>query len=357
MKPGIVPKVLGSQTMTAPAAASPTGVDPIAALMNLVLAYCRSQGLGTVARLGIADLLAGGPLPVATLAERACADEESLYRVLRALAVEGVFAEHEGRVFAHTPMSEGLATEHPRSVRWLAAAMCDHAHWQPWGHAYDAVVEGRSQTPKVLGGSPWEYLSGSPEEAGRFGQAMTNMSMQAIEGISASYDFAGLEHLVDVGGNRGSLLLEILARYPQAHGTIFDLPEVIEVARGELAEHPLLDRVEFTGGSFFEEIPAGADAYLLKHILHDWPDEECRRILRATRAAIPGHGRVLVFDALLVPEAPAWAHWLDVHMMILQDGKERSPEEFAALFAATGFEMTAATPIPSPVAIIEARPV
>ena len=242
-------------------------------------------------------------------------------------------------------------------MRWLAAAMCDHAHWHPWGKAYDVVMEGKSQTPKVLGASPWEYLSGSPEEAGRFGQAMSNMSQQAVEGITAHYDFSQIEHLVDVGGSQGTLLLEILEQNPSMRGTVFDLPPVIEVTEQSLADSPLRSRVELVAGSFFESVPSGADAYMLKHILHDWPDEQCLTILRTIRKAIAPDGRLLVFDALLVPEAPPWAHWLDVHMLVLQDGKERSPDEFAALFAQAGFEMTQAVPIPAPVAIIEARPV
>jgi hypothetical protein len=277
--------------------------------------------------------------------------------MLRALAVEGVFDIDEVGAFRLNPLSEGLTTDHPRSVRWLAAAMCDHAHWQPWGKAHDALLEGRSQTQKVLGASPWEYLSGNPEEAGRFGQAMSCMSRQAIAAISEAYDFSRFAHVVDVGGNRGTLAVDLLARYPLLEATIFDLPPVIDVAEAALAGHADLDRLSFARGSFFEEVPAGADAYLLKHILHDWPDEDCLRILRSIRAAIPDDGVLLVFDSLLVPEAPAWAYWLDVHMMILQDGKERTPEEFRALFAEAGFELTRAQPIPSPVAIIEARPV
>ena len=159
-----------------------------------------------------------------------------------------------------------------------------------------------------------------------------------------------------MGGSRGALLMALLEKHESMHGTIFDLPEVIDVSRRELAGHPLAERVTFAPGSFFESVPAGADAYMLKHILHDWPDAECLRILSAIRTAIPEHGRLLVFDALLVPEAPPWAHWLDVHMMVLQDGKERGPDEFAALLAQAGFQLTRAQPIPSPVAIIEARP-
>ena len=303
------------------------------------------------------DLLADGPRDACQLAEATGADAEYLHRMLRALAVEGVFEHLDKDRFALTPLSEGLTDSHPRSLRWFAAAMCDPAHWGPWGAAHDAVLEGKSQTPKVLGASPWEYLAGEPEQAGRFGQAMTSMSRQAIEGITANFDFGRFEHIVDVGGSRGTLLLEVLGRNPKARGTIFDLPPVIEVSEREIAGHALRDRVDLVAGSFFESVPAGGDAYILKHILHDWPDAECLRILRSIREAIPDDGRLLVFDALLMPGAPPWAWWLDVHMMVLQDGKERSPEEFEALFRETGFETVQATPIPSPVAIIEARPV
>jgi precorrin-6B methylase 2 len=326
-------------------------------MMDLILAYCRSQGLGAIARLGVPDHLRDGPKTAAQLAGEVDCDEDALRRFMSALAVEGVFGREVDGGFSLTPLSEGHTTDHPRSVRWLAAAMCDHAHWHPWGQAHEVLKQGRSQTEKVLGGSPWEYLSGSPDEAGRFGQAMSNMSQQAVEGITSHYDFSGIEHLVDVGGSQGTLLLEIMEQNPAMRGTVLDLPPVIEVTERALAEHALRSRVELIGGSFFESVPAGADAYMLKHVLHDWPDEQCLQILRNIREAIPAEGRLLVFDALLVPEAPPWAHWLDVHMLVLQDGKERSPEEFGALFAQAGFEMSRAVPIPAPVAIIEARPV
>ncbi|MEZ6009424.1 MAG: methyltransferase [Planctomycetota bacterium] len=331
--------------------------DPIGQMMNLVLAYCRTQGIGAIARLGVPDLMRDGPRTAAELSQEAGCEEDALRRFLGALSAEGVFQRTEDGRFALTPLSEGLTSDHPRSVRWLAAAMCDHAHWAPWGKAYEVLVEGKSQTPKVLGASPWEYLSGSPEEAGRFGEAMTNMSQQAVAGITSHYDFSGIQHLVDVGGSRGALLLDILKQNPSMRGTVFDLPPVIEMTEKALADSPLRSRVDLVAGSFFESVPEGADAYMLKHILHDWPDEECRTILRTIRRAIPAHGRLLVFDALLVPEAPPWAHWLDVHMLVLQDGKERSPQEFAALLAEAGFEMTQAVAIPAPVAIIEAKPV
>lgn len=331
--------------------------DPINQMMDLVLAYCRSQGLGAVARLGVPDLLQAGPRTAADLASELGCHAEALDRFLSALSVEGVFTrESEGR-YGLTPLSEGLTSEHPRSLRWFAAAMCDHPHWAPWGRAFDVIRDGTSQTEAVLGTGPWAYLADHPEEAERFARAMTNMSQQAMKGIREHYDFAGIEHLVDVGGSEGTLLLEILEAHPTMRGTVFDLPNVVERTRANLEGHALADRIELVGGSFFESVPAGADAYMLKHILHDWPDAKCRTILESIRHAIPPEGRVIVFDALLVPEAPAWAHWLDVHMLVLQDGKERSPDAFAALFAEAGFELTRATPIPAPVAIIEARPV
>lgn len=331
-------------------------VDPVERMMDLILGYCRSQGIGTIARMGIPDMLEDGPRSVGELADEVGADEDALYRLMRALVSEGIFEEQRGRVFKLNSMARSLTTDDPRSVRWLAAAMCDSAHWKPWGLAYEAIMEGKSQTPGVLGMSPWEYLSGKPDEAGRFGLAMSNMSKQASSSITAAYDFEEFEHIVDVGGNQGTLLLDILLANPGPRGTIFDLPEVIEVARRGLEGNPLADRIDFAAGDFFKSVPAGADVYLLKHILHDWPDRECRRILERIREAIPDHGRLLVFDALLVPEAPPWAHWLDVHMMVLQDGKERSPAEFKALFEATGFHLARVIEIPSPVGILEATP-
>ena len=331
--------------------------DPVARLMNLSLSYCRSQALAVVARLGIADLLADGPRPSGELAAETNANDDALFRMMRALAVDGIFEHREDRVFANTDASAALATDHPRSLRWFAASMCDHAHWTPWGKAYDAVVEGASQTEKVLGASPWEYLSGSPEEAGRFGRAMSSMSLQAIQGVLAHCAFGDFEHIVDVGGSRGTLLLDILESNPGVRGTVFDLPPVIEIAERELGGHALRDRVSLAAGSFFEEVPGGADAYLLKHILHDWPDADCDRILSTIRRAIPDHGRLFVFDALLVPEAPPWAHWLDVHMFVLQDGKERSPAEFGELLERNGFRVERIQPIPAPVGIVEAVPV
>ena len=331
--------------------------DPIASMMDRILSYCRSQGLATVARLGVPDELVAGPRQAEDLAQATGADADALGRMMRALSMEGVFELRDDGAFALTPLSEGLTTDHPRSLRWFAASMCDRAHWLPWGKAYEVVREGRSQTQHELGASPWEYLSGSPDEAGRFGQAMASMSRQAIDGITAHYDFGDFEHIVDVGGNRGTLLLDILEHTDGPRGTIFDLPPVIEVAEAAIADHPHRARVELVAGSFFESVPAGADGYMLKHILHDWPDEECRRILRTIREAIRDDGRLLVFDAILAPGAPPWAYWLDVHMMVLQDGKERTPEQFASLLAETGFELQRAIPIPAPVAIIEARPV
>ncbi len=335
----------------------PEQADPVSQMMNLILSYCRSQALGTVARLGIPDLLKEGAKTADELAEATHSDPDYLFRMLRALASEGIFDAVGDRSFALTPLAEALSDEHPQSLRWLAASMNDEAHWQPWSKAHDVVVEGRSQSANVLGAPIWEHLQGEPEQAERFGRAMSNMSRQAIAGIAAHYDFSRFLRVVDVGGSHGTLVLDLLEKYPEMQATVLDLPPVVETGRTMVEDHPHASRIEFVAGSFFEEIPAGADAYLLKHILHDWPDEECLRILRAIRKAIPADGTLLVFDSLLVPEAPPWAVWLDVHMMVLLDGKERSPDEFSALFAKAGFELTKAQPIPAPVAIIEARPV
>ena len=277
--------------------------------------------------------------------------------MLRALARIGVFDEAEGPTFAITPVSDVLRDDHPRSLRWMAASMSDHAHWTPWGKAYETVVEGRCQTDRVLGGSPWEYLSGNPEEAGRFGQAMTNLSRAAVAGVVDSFDFSAYRHIVDVGGNHGTLLAAILDHSPEATGVLFDLSDVIAVAERELVHHPARRRMDLVGGSFFDEVPSGGDLYTMKYILHDWPDGDAARILRTTRDAMSDSSRLLVLDNVLTAEAPPFVAWLDVHMMVLQDGKERTADEFRELFERAGFALESITHTPGPVALVLARPV
>jgi len=331
--------------------------DPGMQLFQMISGMWVSQSVAAMARFGIADKLANGARDVDSMAGECGCDAESLYRMMRALARVGLFEETSPRTFANNAVSELLRDDHERSLRWMSVAQCDPGHWRPWGHAYDAVTTGQPQAEKVLGHGPWDYFQRNPEEAGRFGQAMTNMSAQAIRGITSSYDFSKFEHIVDVGGSHGTLLAAILDSAPKAKGVLFDLPPVIEMASKELAGHPLRSRMELCPGNFFDGVPEGGDLYTLKHIIHDWNDDKALGILESVRKSIRKDGTLLVFDAVLAPQAPPLAWWLDVHMMVMLDGKERTPEEFAALLGRAGFALSKIVPAPGPVAIVEAKPV
>jgi hypothetical protein len=281
----------------------------------------------------------------------------NLGRMMAALARTGVFTEPQPGVFALTPLGECLRSNAPRSLRWMAAAQADPAHWLPWGRADRAVVNGTAQGEAAMGMPLWQYLERNPEEAERFGRAMSNLSAACVEPIVAAHDFSRYKKIVDVGGGHGVMLQAVLQAAPQAHGVLFDLPGVVDSARSKLAGSPALDRIEVHGGSFFDEVPAGGDAYILKHIVHDWNDERAGRILQCCRQAIAPEGRLLVCEMVMSEQSPPFTFWLDVHMMVLLDGKERSREQFAQLFASAGFELSSITPTRSPYCIVEARPV
>ena len=331
--------------------------DPGMQLFQMISGMWVSQSLATMARFGIADKLASGERDVESMASECGCNAESLFRMMRALSKAGVFEQSGDRKFKNNAVSEILRDDHERSLRWMAVTQCDPGHWRPWGHAHDAVMSGEPQAEKILGHAPWDYFERNPEEAGRFGQAMTNMSAQAIEGITSGYDFSKYEHIVDVGGSHGTLLAAMLDKAPNAKGVLFDLPPVIEMATEELGEHPMKSRIEMAPGNFFDCVPEGGDLYTLKHIIHDWNDDKAEGILLSVRKCIRDDGTLLILDAVLAPQAPPLAWWLDVHMMVMLDGKERTPEEFGALLGKAGFEMTNIIPTPSPVAIVEARPV
>lgn len=331
--------------------------DPGVDLMQMISGLWVSQSVATIARLGVPDKLKEGARSAEDLAGEVGCNGESLHRMMRALSKVGVFEETPDGAFALTAVSDLLRDDHERSLRWMAVAQCDPGHWRPWGHAHDAVMSGEPQASKVLGHEPWDYLQRNPQEAGRFGQAMSNLSSLAIGAITQSYDFTPFKKIVDIGGSHGTLLSAILDSAPEAQGILFDLPPVIELAGKKLESSPNRSRIELSAGSFFDSVPEGGDLYVMKHIIHDWNDDKAKEILETVRKAIPEHGKLQLFDAVLAPEAPPFAFWLDVHMMVMLDGKERTPEEFGALFASAGFELVNIQPTPSPVAIIEAKPV
>ncbi len=332
-------------------------MPPYAALFQMCLGKWISSAISVAAKLGIADHLESGPKTTAQLAEELNLHEMSLYRLLRALASVGVFHEGEARSFSQTPISEHLRSGANPSLRNAAMMLIDGWHGKAWAELGWAVETGRPASEKALGMSLFDYFSRHPGETVNFNNAMTDLSQDDCPAIVGSYNFSRFASIVDVGGGMGALLAAILESAPKLTGTLFDLPNVIEQARNA----PLLERFtvrcDLVGGSFFEGIPAGADAYIMKHVVHDWDDERATRILSNCRRAMRPDSKLLIVDRLVgPPNQPDLAKLIDLEMMVNPGGLERSEPEWRKLLAASGFRVERFIPMPATRSILEATP-
>jgi hypothetical protein len=324
---------------------------PTVALRRLVNGYQVAQAIHVAATLGIADLLRDGPRDSDALAAQTATHAPSLHRVLRALASVGVLHEEDDGRFALTAIGDCLRSDAPEPVGGWAAYIGSPSHWQSWGNLLHGVRTGENAFRLVHGADVWGYRAQHPQESAIFDGAMTAIMLRANGHVLAAYDFGRFASVVDVGGGRGAFLGAILEANPEMRGVLFDQPHV--VAGADLGE-----RCEVVAGSFFEAVPEGADAYLLKAILHDWEDEDAVRILRRCRTAIPEHGAVLVVERDLgAANENADAKFSDLNMMVGPGGRERTREEFATLLAAGGFALQSATPTAIDLTVFEARPV
>ena len=326
---------------------------PRRALFRLVSGYQLSQTLHVAARLDIADRLAAGPRSSDELAADTDTDPDALYRLLRALAAVGVLHEQAGRRFELTELGEGLRSDVPGSVRGWALMIGRPMHWNTWSSLVESIRTGDNTFRLVHDTDVWAYRAQRPEELAIFDGAMTSISGVVDAAVVAAYDFGRFGEIVDVAGGRGALLAAILAKHEGVRGVLFDQPDVVANA-GALLDR-FGDRCRAAGGSFFERVPHGADAYLLKAILHDWEDDECVAILQVIREAMPAHGVVLVLEQDLGgPNENAPAKLSDLNMLVNPGGRERSEEEYAALFAAAGLRYAGATASAAGVTVFEA---
>ncbi|HET6467429.1 MAG TPA: methyltransferase [Geminicoccaceae bacterium] len=328
------------------------------ALLALASGAWIGQAVHVAARLGIADLLGDGPKPPAALAAATGTDATALYRLLRALASLGVFAEDAGGRFTLTPLAEGLRSDAPGSLRGYAIMMGEEWHWRAWGELLESVRTGGSAFERVHGCELFRYFAEHPEAARVFNAAMTSRTGQETAAVTGAYDWpAGT--IVDVGGGQGALLTAILARRPEARGILFDLPHVIDAARRPIEEKGLAARCELVGGDFFDRVPAGGDLYLIKRVLHDWDDGRAAAILRCCRAAMAADARLLVIEHVLPPgNAPSWGKLLDLQMLVLTPGgQERDEAGFHGLLATAGFRLERVLPAGPTASLIEALPV
>ena len=333
-------------------------LSPRDTLLRMTNAFQASQAIHVAATLGIADLLEDGPRSVDELAQTTGTHAPTLYRLLRALASVGVFAEQPDGRFGSTPLAEYLRTNAPRSLRAWAMQIGQQYLWTSWSHLLHSVRTGEPAFPELYGTTAWEYRAAHPEEDAVFNAAMTALSAGVVEAIVQSYDFSGMGVLMDVGGGEGVLLAAILAENPALRGVLFDQPHVLTGANDLLEREGVVDRCEVVSGSFFEAVPGGADAHLLKSIVHDWDDAATVKILRACRAAVANTGRLLVVEPIIRPvNEPDPAKFSDLNMLVMLGGQERTADDFERLYAEAGFRLSDIIRTGSLMAIIEGVPV
>lgn len=331
--------------------------SPQQQVARMIHGYWISQAVSVAAKLRLPNLVKDHPQTAEELARVTACHPPSLYRLLRALASIGIFAEDDHGRFGLTALADCLRSDVPGS-QWAMAVMAGEEHYQSWGELLYSVQTGRTGFEKVYGAPIFEYLAAHPEPARLFDQAMVSVHGRETGAMLRAYDFTGVTVLADLGGGNGSVLSAILTKYPALRGILFDLPGVAERARANFQVAGLADRCQVVGGSFFDAVPGGADAYLMRHIIHDWDDERSTRILRTIHRAMGDRGRLLVVESVIPPgNEPHFGKLLDLTMLVVPGGRERTRQEYTELFAAGGFRLTRVVPTDAEVSIIESVPV
>jgi hypothetical protein len=325
--------------------------EPVASrtIQDMVYAFMPAQILGVAARLGIADQLADRRRTVAELAEATQTHPPSLHRLLRALTCIGVVAEPETDQFELAPGGQQLRADVRDSVRAAVLLFTSDEVWRSWGQLEYSVRTGKIAWDHVVGTSVFEFMAQHPDQSATFNAAMADRTRVVSPRIVSHYDFSRFDTVVDVGGGDGELISTILAATPGLHGILFDRPAGVMGAAATLREAGASDRCDVVTGDFFVAVPDGADAYLLKTVLHNWDDDQCIAILRNCRKAIRDNGKLLVIERMLPPRIESSAAgrvvFMDINMLVNTQGRERTEAEFRSLCTAAGFEPTDAVAV------------
>lgn len=328
---------------------------PHAQLIQMATAYWISRVVHAAAELGLADHLASGPQSAEALAGPTRTHAPSLHRLMRTLASVGILTEDAEHRFALTPLGEALKTGAPGAARATILTLAGDYITRAWDQLGYSVQTGKPGFDKALGMPIFDWLAAHPAEASLFGETMIGFHGAEPAAVAAAYDFSKFATIVDVGGGTGNLLTTILAAFPQPRGVLFDLPHVMREATDIVQKRGLAARVSVQPGSFFESVPAGGDAYLLSHVIHDWNEEQCATILGNCRRAMKPDGRLFIIEMVLPSgDAPHPGKLLDIMMLVGPGGQERTAEEYRALLAKAGFRMERVVPTESAVSIVEA---
>jgi hypothetical protein len=321
-------------------------------ILGIVNNHWQSCCVGAAAQLELADLLADGPLHVDSLAEQTKTHGPSLYRMLRALESTGIFTQTAPRVFGNTPASECLRRNVAGSNwAWIRFTLCSGAPvFEGWRGLVLALKNGRTGFEQVTGQNAWQHMQSNPETYTLFNEAMRDLSASISPAVAVAFDWGRFPVISDIGGGIGSQLTSILDAHPSCRGVLFDQPAVV-------AEAPDHGRIERIGGDFFKEVPVQADAYVMRWILHDWSDEESVGLLANVRKVTKPNARLMVVESV-IPETPEFdmGKWMDLNMMVMATGRERTAAEFRDLLARAGFALERIVPTGSPLSIVVGKP-
>ena len=343
--------------MTENQAAAAQALPPHAQLIQMGAASWVSATVYAAAKLAIADHLSDGPKSAVELAGTTNTDAPTLHRLMRTLAGLGILTEQDKQRFALTTLGEALKSDAPGSARATLIAFCGPAFWRGWEEILYSVETGKTGFEKAWGMPVFEYLAQHPEEASYFSEAMVGFHGSEPPTVAEAYDFSSFGTVVDVGGATGNMLAAILSHHPEPRGVLFDRPHVVGDAPSLLKERGVEERVTIEPGNFFEGVPAGGDAYILSHIIHDWNEEQCLTILGHCRKAMKPVGRLLIVETVL-PEGdtPHQGKVQDMVMLVIPGGQERTESEYDSLLTKAGFRLNRVVPTESVVSIVEAIP-
>ena len=331
-----------------------TDGSPNQQLDRMITGYWVSQAIYAASKFGIADHLNDGSKSIDELATLTSTNADALYRLLRALASVGIFSETESRQFCLTPLAQPLRADVPGSKRALSLMSGDE-QFRAWSEIEYSVRTGNIAFDKVFGKPIFDYLGQNPDKAQIFDAAMVGIHGRESNAILNAYDFSGAKVLADIGGGNGSQITGVLQNHPSMQGILFDLPHVVQRAKERIESEGLSDRCELVGGSFFESVPSGADIYMMRHIIHDWHEDKALTILRNCHDAMSPSSKLLVVESVIPPgNEPFGGKFLDLVMLLIPGGKERTKEEYRDLFAKAGFRLTQVVPTETEVSIIEA---
>lgn len=331
---------------------------PQARVMHIIAGYWLSRALYLAARLKLADCIGEVPESITGIAAATGTSPATLRRLMRALAAHGIFHEEEDGAFTHTPLSDALRSGRPDNLRAVSEALLGHDHYEAWGGIESCLVQDGPAFDRIFGMPIFRYYAEHPEQQALFAEAMSGLTAISNAGVLDSYRFPPFRMAIDVGGGHGSLLSALLDRQRDANGLLFDLPGVIaDAEQGEFVRRHN-GRLRTVGGDFFQHVPGGGDLYLLKSIVHDWDDASAVRILSNVRTAMAPNGRLAIVEMVLPGRnEPHVAPLMDLNMMVLTTGRERTEAEYATLLGKAGFRQERVVRSKGPYSVVEAAPI